>query len=106
MLNVYISPPHRLGSNTQNSDEFRCKELQRVNPAIVEIKFEITATFHNLSPQLIPSHTTVMFKSLSHRFFGTILIRSISDYPPFRLHHGPIIFLNTPHKFLKYTAHF
>ena len=55
---------HKFNSNPNISNERRRKEFHRLDNTILEIKFEITAKFHNLSPHPIPSYTTVNFKSL------------------------------------------
>ena len=96
---------HKRNSKTNISNERRRKEFQRLDTTNLEIKFEITAKFHNLSPHPIPSRTTVKFKSLPQPFITTNLSLFVSDHPPFRLLHGSITFLNTL-TYLKYTAHF
>ena len=96
---------HKLNSNPNISNERRGKEFHRLDNTNLEIKFEITAEFHNLSPHPTPSHTTVNFKSLPHPFIVTNLSLFVSNHPPFRLLHGSITFLNTL-TFLKYTAQF
>ena len=52
---------HKLNSNPNISNERRRKEFHRLDNTNLEIKFEITAKFHNLSPHPIPCHTTVNF---------------------------------------------
>ena len=94
---------HKLNSSTNISNGRRRKEFQRLDTTNIEIKFEITAKFHNLSPHPIPFHITVNFKSLPHAFIATNLSLFVSDHPPFRLLHGSITFLNTL-TYLKYTA--
>ena len=80
---------HKLNSN-------RCrKEFQRFDKTHLEIKYELTAKFHNLSPHPIPLHTTVNLKYLPHPFIATNFSLFVSDHPPFRLLHGSITFLNT-----------
>ena len=96
---------HKLNSNPHISNVRRRKEFLRLEDANLELKFEITVKFHNLSPHPIPSHTTVNFKSLPHPFIATNLSLFVSDNPPFRLLHGSITFLNT-FTFLEYTAQF
>ena len=64
---------YKLNSNPSFSNERRRKEFHRLDNTNLEIKIEITAKFHNLSPHPIPSHTTVNFKSLPHHFIATIL---------------------------------
>ena len=96
---------HKLNSNPHISDARRRKEFLRLEDTNLELKFEITVKFHNLSPHPIPSHTTVHCKSLPHPFITTNLNLFVSDHPPFRLLHGSITFLNTL-TFLKYTAQF
>ena len=96
---------HKLNSNLHISDTRRRKEFLRLEEPSLELKFEINVKFHNLSPHPIPSHTTVIFKSLPHPFIATNLSLFVSDHPPFRLLHGSITFLNTL-TFLKYTAQF
>ena len=98
-------PTHKPNSNPHISNLRRRKEFLRLKDANLELKFEITVKFHNLSPHPIPSHTTVNFKSLRHPFIATNLSLFVSDHPPFRLLHGSITFLNTL-TFLKYTAQF
>ena len=46
---------NKLNSNTNFSNQRRRKEFQRLDPTNLEIKCEITAKFHNLSPHPIPS---------------------------------------------------
>ena len=96
---------HKLNSNLHISDTRRRKEFLRLEEPSLELKFEINVKFHNLSPHPIPSHTTVIFKSLPHPFIATNLSLFVSDHPPFRLLHGSITFLNTL-TFSKYTAQF
>ena len=96
---------HKLNSNPHISYVRRRKEFLRLEDANLELKFEITVQFHNLSPHPISSHTTVNFKSLPHPFIATNLSLFVSDHPPFRLLHGSITFLNTL-TFLKNTAQF
>ena len=96
---------HKLNSNPHISNARRRKEFLCLEDTNLELKFEITVKFYNLSPHPIPSHTTVNFKSLPHPFIATILSLFVSDHPPFRLLHGSITFLNTL-TFLKYTAQF
>ena len=50
---------HKLNSNPHISNVRRRKEFRRLEDATLELKFEITVKFHNLSPHPIPSHTTV-----------------------------------------------
>ena len=94
---------HKLNSNPHISDARRRKEFLRLEDTNLELKFEITVKFHNLSPHPIPSHTTFRFKSLPHPFIATNFSLFVSDNPPFRLLHGSITFLNTL-TYLKYTA--
>ena len=103
-LFLYLAT-HKLISNPNISNERRRKEFHRLDNTNLEIKFEITAKFHILSPHPIPSHTTVSFKSFPQPFIVTNLSLFVSDHPPFRLLHGSITFLNTL-IFLKYTAQF
>ena len=86
---------HKLNSNPHISNVRRRKEFLRLEDANLELKFEITVKFHNLSPHPIPSHTTVNFKTLPHPFIATNLSLFVSDHPLFRLLHGSITFLNT-----------
>ena len=94
---------HKLNSNPHISNVRRRKEFLRLEDANLELKFENTVKFHNLTPHPIPSHTTDNFKSLPHPFIATNLSPFVSDHPPFRLLHGSIAFLNTL-TFLKYAA--
>ena len=96
---------NKFNSNPNISNERRCKGLHRLDSTNLEIKFEITAKFHNLSPHPIPSHTAVHFKSLPHPFIATNHSLFVSNHPPFRLLHGSITFLKTL-TFLNYTAQF
>ena len=96
---------HKLNSNPHISNVRRPKKFLRLEDTNLELKFEITVKFHNLSPHPIPPHTTVIFKSLPHPFIATNLSLFVSDHPPFRLLHGSITFLNTL-TFLTYTAQF
>ena len=111
-LRIFLQNPrflylatHKLNSNPHVSNVRRRKEFLRLEDTNLELKFEITVKFHNLSPHPIPSHTTVKFKSLPHPFIATNFSLFVSDHPPFRLLHGSITFPNTL-TFLKYTAQF
>ena len=53
-----------VNSNTQISDKRRRKEFHRLEKTNLEIRFEISVEFHNLSPHPNPPVTTVNFKSL------------------------------------------
>ena len=55
------------------SDERRRKEFHWLDTTNLEIKFEITAKFRNLSSHPISSHTTVIFKAIPHPFIATNL---------------------------------
>ena len=95
----------KLNSNPNISNDRRRKKFHRLDNTRLEIKFEFTAKFHNLSPHTIPSHTTVNFNCLPHPFIATNRSLFVCDHPPFRLLHGSTTFLNTL-TFLKYTAQF
>ena len=68
--------------------------MHRLDTTNLEIKLEITASFHSLSPHPIPSHPIVNFNTISHPFIATNLNPFISGHPPFRLHRTNT-FLNT-----------
>ena len=70
---LYIAFQKRI-SKTQIYDERRRKEFHRLDTTNLEVKFEITAKFHNLCPRPFPSHSTVNFKFLPYTFIALISI--------------------------------
>ena len=74
--------------------ERRCKTFHASNTQNFQIEIEIVVDFHilhhfhDISPNLIPTHTTVEFKCLPHPFITTNLNLSVSDSLPYRFIHG------------------
>ena len=93
----------KLSSHHTISEEGRRKEISGLETRNLQLKFEITVDFHNISPHPIPSHTSVIFKSLPHSFAKTKINLFVSDSPHLRLLDAFITFFKTLTQ-LKYSA--
>ena len=93
----------KLSSHRTISEEGRRKEISGLETHYLQLKVEITVDFHSISPHPIPSHTSVIFKSLPHSFDKTKINLFVSNSPHLRLLDASISFFKTLSQ-LKYSA--
>ena len=103
---MFYLASRKQNSHHTKSDEHRRKEFSGLETHNLQVKFEITLDFHNLSPHPIRSHTSVILRSLPHSFNTTNINLFVSDSPPFRLLDATILTFFKTLTLLKYTDQF